>query len=93
MSGEKSAFIVEHKSKFETIKHVFHITRLLQDYARIVGPNVDDGKLSISTLPKGERKVFNCSLLYFFSYFCSKSFPNIDRFGFTIYSIFTICTR
>ncbi|KAI9329591.1 Urb2/Npa2 family-domain-containing protein [Pilaira anomala] len=42
VSGEKPAFIAEHKSKFETIKHIFHITRLLQDYARIVGPNVDD---------------------------------------------------
>ncbi|GAA5808334.1 hypothetical protein MFLAVUS_001724 [Mucor flavus] len=39
---EQSSFVDKHKSKFETIKHIFHITRLLQDYARIVGPSVDE---------------------------------------------------
>lgn len=43
-SSEKAKLIAEHKSKFESIKHIFHITRLLQDYARIVGPSVDEGK-------------------------------------------------
>jgi hypothetical protein len=44
-SNDKSTLIRQHKSKFENIKFIFHITRLLQDYARIVGPNVDEGIL------------------------------------------------
>ncbi|KAI7891608.1 Urb2/Npa2 family-domain-containing protein [Mucor mucedo] len=40
--SKKADVIAEHKSKFDSIKHIFHITRLLQDYARIVGPDVDE---------------------------------------------------
>ncbi|KAI7907434.1 Urb2/Npa2 family-domain-containing protein [Cokeromyces recurvatus] len=32
----------EYKHTFECMKRVFHLTRLLQEYARIVGPNVDE---------------------------------------------------
>lgn len=37
--------IVQNKLKFENIKLIFHLTRLSQEYARIVGPDVDEGKL------------------------------------------------
>lgn len=39
--------IIQDKSTiFDNIKRIFHLTRLLQEYARIIGPTVDEGKNS-----------------------------------------------
>lgn len=55
---EKASIIAQHKSEFESIKYVFHLTRLLQEYARIVGPQVDEGMISFtrSTLAVQDTK-------------------------------------
>ncbi|CAO3606615.1 unnamed protein product [Mucor hiemalis] len=37
-----SATLLENNTKFQNIKIVFHLTRLLQEYAHIVGSEVDD---------------------------------------------------
>jgi hypothetical protein len=44
-SDEKAKYVAQYKPKFESIRHVFYLTRLLQDYARIVGPDVDEGMI------------------------------------------------
>lgn len=64
--SKKADVIAEHKSKFDSIKHIFHITRLLQDYARIVGPDVDEGNTFSD--PCLKLCCINIRLLY--SYLC-----------------------
>lgn len=44
---KQTSEIIQDKSTiFDNIKRIFHLTRLLQEYARIVGPTVDEGKNS-----------------------------------------------
>lgn len=43
-SSRDSELIKKNELTFKRIAHILHLTRLLQNYALTVGPEVDEGK-------------------------------------------------
>lgn len=85
---EQAPEIIQNKAViFDNIKRIFHLTRLLQEYARIVGPTVDEGK-------NWKCKLFIKYQInfYIFSYQSRGNLKDFNCFSITIYSIFTICS-
>ncbi|KAI8370172.1 Urb2/Npa2 family-domain-containing protein [Choanephora cucurbitarum] len=41
-SDSRQQIFIDYQDAFVTIKHIFHLTRLVQEYAQIVGPAVDE---------------------------------------------------